>query len=188
MGELLTRAITFASKKHESQVRKIDKTPAILHSLEAASIVASIVNDEELIVCAVLHDTVEDTDTTIEEIREMFGERVASHVAAESENKRPHLPASATWKIRKEESLSVLKDSDRDSKILWLADKLSNMRTLYRSYVLIGDEVFNFFNQKDKSQHAWYYHTILDYLSPLSETTAYQEYADLVQKIFDEKE
>lgn len=188
MGELLTKAINFASKAHEAQTRKLDHTPAILHSLEAASIVAGIVNDEELIVCAVLHDTVEDTDTTIEEIRTLFGERVAHHVAAESENKREHLPASATWKIRKEESLQVLKNADRDSMIIWMGDKLSNMRTLYRSYLLLGDEVFNFFNQKDKNEHAWYYKTILEYLSPLADTTAYQEYADLTHKIFDNKE
>lgn len=56
----------------------------IIHPMEAAAIVASITNDQEMLAAAILHDTVEDTDVTIEQIRELFGNRVAELVQHES--------------------------------------------------------------------------------------------------------
>ena len=97
MGELLDRAIVYAVKAHEGQFRKGTDIPYILHPLEAAAIVGTMTADEAVIAGAVLHDAVEDTDATVEEIRERFGERVAALVAAESEDKRSDLPAASTW-------------------------------------------------------------------------------------------
>lgn len=88
MGALLDKAIVFATREHEGQYRKGTKIPYILHPLEAAAIVGTMTTDDELIAGAVLHDVVEDTETTVEDIRELFGERVAQLVASESENKR----------------------------------------------------------------------------------------------------
>ena len=56
--------------------------------------------DDEILAAAVLHDVVEDTNTTVEQVKELFGDRVAHLVASESENKRENLPAESTWKIR----------------------------------------------------------------------------------------
>lgn len=185
MSEKLDKAIAFAIKAHSGQTRKMDKSPYILHPLEDAAIVNGITHDEDVIVAAVLHDTVEDTDTTIEEIKEMFGERVAYYVADETEDKRADRPPEETWKIRKEETLKILKEADDiNVKILWLGDKVSNMRSLYRKYLEIGDKAFDFFNQKDKTQQAWYYEKIAEYTSELKDTPAHMEYVDLINKIF----
>ena len=66
----VTKAIEFPSEAHDGMVRKKDKTPYILHPLEAAVIVGSMTDDRDVISAAVLHDVVEDTEITIEEIEE----------------------------------------------------------------------------------------------------------------------
>ena len=188
MSELVDKAIIAAVNAHSGQTRKLSKIPYILHPLEVANIIATITTDENVIAAGILHDTVEDTDMTPEEVREQFGPRVAAIVASDSEDKLSTRPPEETWMQRKEESLLMLSHTkDRDVKIMWLGDKLSNIRSMYYSYVNIGDELFNNFHQKDKKMHEWYYRTILDYLSELSDYPAWQEYKDLVNKIFGEE-
>ena len=108
MGKILDQAIVFATKVHKGQFRKGTQVPYILHPVEAAAIVGTMTTDEEVIAGAVLYDVVEDTDTTVEDVIQMFGQRIGSFVAAESENKREELPAESTWKIRKQETLDFI--------------------------------------------------------------------------------
>ena len=181
----VSKAIGFATKAHEGMERKKDKTPYILHPLEAAVIVGSMTDDRDVISAAVLHDVVEDTHVTIEEIEEKFGSRVRMLVEAETENKRENLPPESTWRIRKEESLNELAScNDTAVLMLWLGDKLSNMRSFYRISKTEGDRMWQSFNQKDKNQHKWYYTTIAELTSPLREFSAWQEYNELVKIVF----
>lgn len=185
MSKRLDDAIEFATKKHTEQTRKRENTPYILHPLEVAAVAAELTKDENILIAAVLHDTVEDTDTSIDEVRERFGDRVAELVESETENKREDLPPEETWEIRKKESLEHLKNStDPAVKILWLADKVSNMRTLYRLYQKEGDALWNHFNMKDVKKQAWYYRMISELLSDLDDTLPYQEYKQIVDYIF----
>ncbi len=184
MGILLDKAIIYATQKHQGQFRKSTAIPYILHPLEAAAIVGTMTTDEKIIAVAVLHDVVENTDTKIEEIMAEFGEKVADLVAAQSENKRENLPSESTWKIRKQETLAHLKTDSVEAKTVTLGDKLSNIRAIYRDYMQIGDRVFERFNQKDKSEHAWYYKGIADCLADLKDHSAYKEYITLLEKIF----
>lgn len=185
MSKRLDDAIEFATKKHTEQTRKRENTPYILHPLEAAAVAAELTKDEDILIAAVLHDTVEDTDTSIDEVREKFGNRVAELVESETENKREDLPPEETWEIRKKESLEHLKNStDPAVKILWLADKVSNIRTLYRLYQKEGDALWNHFNMKDIKKQAWYYRTVAELLSDLDDTLPYQEYKQIVDYIF----
>lgn len=185
MSKRLDDAIEFATKKHTEQTRKRENTPYILHPLEAAAVAAELTKDEDILIAAVLHDTVEDTDTSIDEVREKFGNRVAELVESETENKREDLPPEETWEIRKKESLEHLKNStDPAVKILWLADKVSNIRTLYRLYQKEGDDLWNHFNMKDIKKQAWYYRTVAELLSDLDDTLPYQEYKQIVDYIF----
>ena len=123
--ERVEEAIIFATKKHAGQRRKIGNAPYIMHSLEVAQIISTITDDENIIIAGLLHDTVEDTDTTLSEIRDVFGDRVMELVSMETENKYRQDNPGDTWYRRKEESLKVLKEStDYGVKIIWLADKL----------------------------------------------------------------
>lgn len=184
MGLLLNNAIIFATSAHKGQFRKGTQIPYILHPLEAAAIVGTMTTDDEIIAAAVLHDVVEDTDTTVEQIKERFGERVAALVASESEDKRENLSAESTWKIRKQETIDHLKTAPIDVKKITLGDKLSNIRAIHRDYNAIGDKLWQRFNQKDKNEHYWYYRSIAECLTELDGYQAYKEYYELVEKTF----
>lgn len=184
--ELLDRAISFATQKHSGQLRKLADSPYILHPLEVAAIVSTMTNDPETLAASVLHDTVEDTDTTIEEIEENFGRRVALLVMTETEDKRENLPESATWKIRKQETLAILANTKEIAvKQMWLGDKLSNIRSFYREKCVNGRNIFQYLHQKDPAQQYWYYRSIIKSISELKETAAYKEFVFLVEKVFE---
>lgn len=187
MYDKLNEAIKFAADSHAGQLRKLANTPYILHPMEVASIIASMTADENVIIAGLLHDTVEDCDVDPLTIREQFGSRVFALVHSETEDKLSDRPPAETWMERKEDSLMILQNTkDLDVKILWLSDKLSNMRSFYREYLKIGDAVWLTLNQKDPKKQEWYYRTIAKNLSELSETAAYREYINLVDQVFGE--
>ena len=184
---LMDRAIVFATRAHSGTYRKGTSIPYIVHPIEAAAIVSTMTADPDMIAAAVLHDVVEDTDATVEEISFFFNERIARLVEAESENKRKDLPPQETWMVRKMETLEFLRTkADREAKILALADKLSNMRAIHRDQNTVGDKLWERFNEKDKSKHGWMYRQVAGALSELSDTFAWQEYDVLVRKTFEE--
>ena len=185
--ELVSEAIAFAVKAHDGMRRKKSEAPYILHPMEAAVIVGTMTDDQELIAAAALHDVVEDTDITIEEIEEKFGKRVRELVEAETEDKRADLPPEETWRIRKEESLEVLKNSDDDVLMLWLGDKLANMRSIYREFKIEGEAMWQRFNQKDPALQAWYYSSIVKLTDRLSDTSAWLEYKTLTELVFEKE-
>jgi len=185
---VLDEAIVFATQAHRGQSRKMAGIPYILHPLEVAAIISTMTSDLNTMAAGCLHDTVEDCGVDPLLIRARFGNRVAALVASETEDTTSTAPRSETWQQRKEDSLQVLKLSkDREVKIMWLGDKLSNIRSFYREYQTIGDDLFKNLHQSDKSKQAWYYRTLGEYLSELSDTLAYQEYMELVNRIFGEE-
>lgn len=183
--ELVNEAIAFAVKAHDGMRRKKSGLPYILHPMEAAVIVGTMTDDQNVIAAAVLHDVVEDAGVTIEEIAEKFGERVRELVASETEDKRADLPPSVTWRIRKEESLALLrKTEDMGVLMVWLGDKLANMRSIYRDWKVEGDAMWQKFNQKSVTEQAWYYRSIIALTERLSDTSAWIEYKTLTELVF----
>ena len=183
--ELVSEAIAFAVKAHDGMRRKKSDAPYILHPMEAAVIVGTMTNDQHLIAAAALHDVVEDAGITIEEIEEKFGKRVRELVQSETEDKRPDLPPESTWRIRKEESLAVLKNTEDIAVLMvWLGDKLANMRSLYRDFKVEGIAMWQRFNQKDVNEQAWYYRSIATLTECLSDTSAWIEYKTLTELVF----
>lgn len=180
---LLDRAITFAVKAHQGMERKGKGFPYIVHPMEAVCIVATITNDQELLAAAALHDVIEDTDTTADDLKKEFGERVAMLVEAESDDKTGGSKAE-TWHQRKQDTLDRLRNADLDIKIVALGDKLSNMRAIAHDYAVLGDELWNRFTVKDPAEHAWRYHALAEALNDLSDTDAYKEFHTLVNKTF----
>ena len=182
---MVEKAMIFASKAHEGMFRKGTDIPYIVHPMEAGAIAASVTSDTEVIAAAILHDVLEDTPVTGDDILSEFGKEVLRLIESDSENKREDLPPEQTWKIRKQETIDYLKTkADRKEKIIALSDKLSNIRAIYRDYEIIGDELWKRFNQKDKNEHAWYYESFVETLSELNDTAAYTEYCELFGKIF----
>ena len=185
MMELVSEAIAFAVTAHDGMRRRKSESPYILHPMEVGVIIGTMTDDQEVIAAGVLHDVVEDAGVTIEEIGARFGNRVMELVASETENKREDLPPEETWRIRKEESLEKLRTADAiEVKILWLGDKLSNIRAIYRDFCIEGDAVWEKFHQSDINVQAWYYRSIMKYTECLSNSHAWIEYKTLVEEIF----
>ncbi len=189
MIDIVSEAIVFSTMAHDGMRRRKSKSPYILHPMEVGVIVGSMTDDQEVIAAAILHDVVEDAEISIEEIGEKFGARVMALVASETENKRDELPPEETWRIRKEESLEKLRTTDDiDVLIIWIGDKLSNIRAIYRDFLIEGNAVWDKFHQSDINVQAWYYRSIMKYTERLSDTLAWIEYKTLVEKIFGTEE
>ena len=77
MMNKIEEAIIYATVMHQGKVRKLGNIPYILHPLEVAQILSTITDDQDVITAGILHDIVEDTDGTLQEIEKRFGERVA---------------------------------------------------------------------------------------------------------------
>ena len=183
---ILDRAIIFAVKAHTGTERRGKGFPYIVHPLEAVEIVATMTPDQELLAAAALHDTVEDTDVTIEQIRAEFGDRIASLVASDSDEKVSGVSAEQSWVIRKQAAINRLSHASHDAKTVALGDKLSNMRAIARDYAMQGDDLWNLFRVKDRRDHEWHYRGLADALRELQETFAYQEFESLIDQVFGE--
>ena len=182
--ELLDRAIIFAVKAHAGTERRGKGYPYIVHPMEAVEIVSTMTKDQELLAAAALHDTVEDTDVTVDQIREEFGDRVAQLVASESDEMPAGISEEDSWHSRKQAAIDRLSKASHDAKIVALGDKLSNMRAIARDYAEIGDALWNRFHAKDPKDHEWHYRGLADALSDLKGTEAYREFESLINQVF----
>ena len=176
--------LEYARRAHAGDYRKGTHIPYITHPVEASIIAMQLTDDITVIEAALLHDVVEDTGHTIDEIRNLFGETVAEYVLMASENKRHDLPPETTWKIRKSEYLNHLKIGSHNSKVLAIADKLSNIRSMSRDFKECGNTMWQKFNQKDKREQAWYYMSVCSLTDELSETQGWQEMKALCEEVF----
>ena len=181
---LLDRAIVFAVQAHAGTERRGKGYPYIVHPLEAVEIVATMTTDQELLAAAALHDTVEDTEVTVERIRTEFGERIASLVAAESDEMPAGVSEEASWHDRKQAAIDRLSRASHDAKMVALGDKLSNMRAIARDYAMQGDRLWSLFHVKERKDHEWHYRGLADALRELQGTFAYQEFEQLINQVF----
>ena len=164
---MFEKAVIYATNAHNGQTRKGTNLPFIIHPMEVAAIVAAMTLDQDMLCAAVLHDVVEDCDgISIEDIRREFGNVVASYVY----------------------QIDFLKNrASRNAKIIALGDKLANIRALYRDYNILGEELWERFNMKDKKMQSWYYRGMIEGFADLSEFHEYEEYCQLVNEVFPEE-
>ncbi len=188
-SEMINKALIFATEKHWNHKRKYSDLPYIIHPIEVANIISSITVNPEVIVAGFLHDTIEDCHVKPEEIEQLFGNYVLELVKSETEDKYDDIPREASWSRRKQESLELHKSStDINVKILWLADKLSNVRSFCALYKKEGLAMWSRFNEKDPKVQKWYYYEILNNTAELSETEAYMEFRNKIDTLFKEVE
>lgn len=161
-NRLLEKAIHFATTHHAGQLRKGTTIPYILHPLDTMDILRKMGADTNLLMAGVLHDTIEDTDATFTDLVELFGTDVAGLVNAHSEDK------SKTWKERKTAAIEHLQQASPRLKMLVMADKVANLRSMAADYREIGEDLWQRFNAP-KVQQAWYYSGIQDALWELQE-------------------
>lgn len=179
------KAIRFAVDAHANTERRGKGFPYVIHVLEAMEIVASITPDKELLAAAALHDTIEDTDVTLEQIRQEFGDRVAQLVHSESDVRIEGQSEAESWRARKQAAIDRLAATSRDGKIVALGDKLSNMRAIARDYKDKGEDLWKIFHAPGgKADHEWHYRGLAASLSELADTHAYKEFARLIDETF----
>ncbi len=180
-AERLNKAIAFALEKHRGQFRKSTFIPYIVHPLEVMEILRKMGADTDLVIAGVLHDTIEDTDATLDEICQKFGREVGELIASCSEDK------TKSWDKRKQHTIDYLQNADVRIKMLALADKLSNMRAMEQDYRNTGDALWERFNAPAKKQ-AWYYSKVQDALYDLQFEpgceAAYWEFVALFKDVF----
>ena len=185
---LISKAINFAVEKHSSvknpdgtigQKRKGSNLPYIVHPIEVWQILRNNDCSVEAQVAGLLHDTLEDTNATPEEIKEAFGEEILSLVLTESEDK------SKTWKERKQHTIDALANDSIETMQVCCADKLSNCRAQLYDYKQIGDALFDRFNKQSTPElQAWYYKSIVKALAPLKGMKMYDELCEVVKELY----
>ena len=178
---MLEKALQFAIKAHEGGTRKGSNKPYILHPIETLQILSSMNADINLMIAGVLHDTIEDTDTTLLDIYDQFGPDVAALVSGHTEDKRD------IWYVRKLTAIDNVSREDIRQKMLVLADKVANLRNMLSDYRRIGDELWKRFNAP-KHMQAWYYSKLNDALEELQDypetAPAYWEMTALYKDLF----
>lgn len=157
---IINQAIIFATKAHEGQFRKATTIPYITHPYAVGMLLQKVNCSDEVIAAGILHDTLEDTETTFEELVEQFGSRVAELVLAVSEEDKT-LP----WEERKQRTIDALPQADINIVHIITADKLHNLRSIRADLEIHGEDVWKRFN-REKSAQSWYYRNILKALLP----------------------
>lgn len=174
-------ALFFANQLHAQQIRKGNQIPYIAHLLSVTGLVLEAGADEDTAIAALLHDAVEDQGglETLAEIRQRFGDHVAKIVVSCSDtNTMPKPP----WKSRKEAYLSHLPEASPEARLVSLADKLHNARSILRDLSQEGDQVWKKFNG-GKQGTLWYYHTLVEIFQELEEGFLIDEFSRVVEKI-----
>ncbi len=152
------RAIEFATKAHAGQTRKYTGEPYVMHPIAVSIIVANVIDDTEMHCAAILHDTVEDTDTTIRDISFEFGCRVATMVRELTDiSKR----SDGNRKVRKEIDRIHLSKASDSSKTIKLADLINNSEGIIKYggeftevYMQEKDELLKVLISGDEQLHA----------------------------------
>jgi len=184
---LLDRAIIYAVKAHAGIERRGKGFPYIVHPMEAVEIVATMTPDQELLSAAVLHDVVEDTPVTVDDLRAEFGDRIATLVEQESDKFVEGVSEADSWHDRKQAAIDRLAAAPKDAKMVALGDKLSNMRAIWRDWLEKGDAIWSIFHVTDPAEHEWHYRGLADSLRELDDTVAFKEFEHLINKVFGKK-
>jgi myo-inositol-1(or 4)-monophosphatase len=131
----IEQAIRACSVLHKNQVRKGDMPfPVMTHLVSVAMIVSDFTDDEDVVAAALLHDTVEDTDYTFEELQEDFGGNVRDIVAGVTEPQKCDDGTKIPWISQKKAYAEQLKKAPDGSLLVCAADKIHNMRTIVEDY------------------------------------------------------
>lgn len=172
-NEQLHEAILLATEAHKGQLRKGSKLDYICHPMEVLQILTVMQADNPLLIAGVLHDVVEDTQISLEKIEELFGREVAELVAGHTEDK------TQEWKVRKMDMMNRVRTGDRQLKMLVMADKVSNLRSIASDLRKIGDKVWERFSVP-REMEFWYYTKMEEALLDLKE---YAETAEIFSEM-----
>jgi (p)ppGpp synthase/HD superfamily hydrolase len=152
----IKKAIQFAARKHHGHMRQeAEPLPYVTHLFSVAILVAEDGADDDVVAAALLHDTIEDTGTTREEIAAAFNERVAELVEHVSEKKEID-GRKVDWRERKEAYLKHLEEAPDDAIRVALADKIDNVESKLEAFEREGDALLKRWKQPPEA-YIWYH-------------------------------
>jgi len=179
----IENAIKYILKHHANQYRKGTNIPYVTHPISAAmALQSSGIIDENVIVATLLHDVLEDTSVSYEELKDAFSERIADLVASVSENKQK------SWEARKLHAIEALETCSYETKLIALADKFHNMSTMREDLNIYGNQLWSRFNKPFEFQK-WHYTRILEVLSHderIKELKIFKDLEKLTSDVFGE--
>ena len=145
-------AIYYATKAHKGQTRKVEDVDMIFHPFTVGMILQRCGCDEDVVSAGILHDVVEDTPHTFEDIEKEFGKKVRDYVYDSSEPDKT-LP----WKKRKIHTIEHIKNAPLGSKLIVACDKISNLEDALSNIEKYGeDKVIN----RNPEEQKWYYTSV----------------------------
>ncbi len=177
MSQLAFEALEFAFTCHRGTYRKGTVTPYIVHPVSVVRILTRLGASEDLVAAGALHDVVEDSEATPDDLERRFGSRVASLVAGASEADK-----NLSWRARKEATLAKVKESnDEELLALICADKLDNICDISEDLKRHGDSLWKRFNA-EQDELGWYYQSLTEVLAEKLSGSDFETLAeDLIQ-------
>lgn len=172
---MIHKSIMFAANAHRGQLRKGTNLPYIIHPMEVAQILSSVGASQDVVVAGILHDTLEDTSVTLDELVCYFGKYIAWLV---SECSNLH---AGSWRTRKSYTVTKLAmTADSYVALILCADKLSNLRSIVYDTEIAGQKIWTRFSAPQEDV-IWYYEQLGKALSARTDipTILLHEYTTL---------
>ena len=173
---MIDSAIEAALRSHGNQPRKGTDVPYVVHPVAVGILLAKAGCRDEIIVAGILHDTLEDTSMTLDDIRGVFGGEVASLVLACSEPDK-----SLDWEERKAHTIEFLKTASLEVRTIACADKLHNIRTIVEEEKRVGPKIWRRFN-RGKAEQEWYYKELVRVLGDREDQEPYASLFEALRK------
>ena len=181
--EKILDAVDFASEAHKKQVKKASDIPYISHPLSVGLLLLKYRAKDSEAIAGILHDVIEDTDKTYEDILKEFGKEVADIVLECSEEK------GLSWEERKQHHIEHAEHASTSTKRVMAADKLSNLYSIKKDYTKYGENFWHRF-QRGKEKQKWYYSEMAKALEKNTDNKIVKELVNkmkvLLQEIFKE--
>jgi (p)ppGpp synthase/HD superfamily hydrolase len=179
-SDLIRRALVFAARKHTAS-RKGTDVPYIIHPAQVAIILARHGYDDHVLAAAILHDVLEDTDTTPEDLSGLFGERVL-HLILEVSEPQFDLPKDQTWEQRKWAKLEQLRMATPEALAICAADRLHNVSETLHEIAVHGSVVWQRFRRRPE-KHLEFERAVLDILRERFPHPLTDEYAAALEEL-----
>jgi len=159
MTPAIVKAGEFALEAHYGQNRKLDGQPYVSHVYDVAGIMLDNRLSENTVIAGILHDIIEDTSKTAEDILALFsplrGKEILRIIMADNESDK-----NAPWDVRKQETIDFAKNTNEtDGLLLICIDKISNMTSMVCGLEADGDLMWRYFHSP-KDKQIWYYESL----------------------------
>lgn len=183
--DIKEKAKLFAINAHMGQVRKSEPDkPMIIHPISVGQLLESLGYDDNVVAAGYLHDVIEDTKYTSEDIEKEFGQDIACLVNSASEPDK-----SLSWEERKKHTIAQTKNLPLRNKAVICADKISNLEDLFLKFEKSGIRDFSPFKKGEEDQK-WYYTSIYESLITNEDQNLpiFIKLKDILDKVFNKKE